>query len=97
MRAALGPEDLLAAHDGGDGLRLEDPLQVVVEEVAVEHGHVGELAVLDRAQPALLPPLAGDEMVIASNARSRPTASPALRWQASVPGSSPGTARVSAV
>ena len=41
---------LFTVHDGGDELGLGDLLNVVMQEVAVIHGHVGNLAELNGAQ-----------------------------------------------
>ena len=38
-----GLVDLLTVHDGGDEAGLGDFLDVVMQEVAVIHGHVGDL------------------------------------------------------
>ena len=42
--------DLFAVYDGGDELGLTDLFNVVMKEVAVIHGHVGDLTELDGAQ-----------------------------------------------
>ena len=52
--------DFLAINDSGDDISLCDLLDVVVQEVAVEHRHVGNLAELDGSQAVLLMELAGN-------------------------------------
>ena len=47
-------EHFLAINDGGDEIGLCHLLDVVVQEIAVVHGHVGKLAVLDGTQTVLL-------------------------------------------
>ena len=53
-------ENLFTIHDGGYDVSLGDLLDVIVQEVAVEHCHVGNLAELDRTQTMLLMELTGD-------------------------------------
>ena len=55
-----GLVDLFTVYDGGDEFGLGDFLDVVVQEVAVIHGHVGDLAELDGAQAMLLAPCMRD-------------------------------------
>ena len=52
-------KDFLAIDDGGYYIGLCNLLDIVVEEVAVKHCHVGDLAELDGSQAVLLMPLTG--------------------------------------
>ena len=48
MMFILCPIHLFAIDDGGNDIGLCHLLDVVVQEVAVEHRHIGDLAELDR-------------------------------------------------
>ena len=45
----LRPVDLFTLHDGGDNTRLRDFFNIVMQEITVEHRHIGQLSELDRA------------------------------------------------
>jgi len=57
LEVPLGFVDFFAVNDSGDNLCLCNFFQIVVQEVAVKHRHVGDFSELDGAQAAFLTPL----------------------------------------